>query len=598
MVPDTGSLPDAALAAAGPGWRLYTGQLPDRAEWRSWAHWVDLAWVLLWLLGLAGIVIFGRWEDIPFHLIWISFALLYSFRVRATKPTLWVLAAMTATTFAAVSLDVSRGAQPAAELTEVPMMAAMVWVMLWHGHRRLAASAEHLRVSEENERLLATQRRFLQDASHQLKTPITIALGHAELLARNLADGQDKRDINVIVGELNRLRKLSERLLLIAASANPDFLVPEPVGLDEFSAEVLWRWRPTADRKWQFGRLDEVTASADRERLGLAVDALLENAVQHTGPGDVIKLSVIRDDRAGLARILVADGGSGIAPAEAGLYLRPVRDRNDDRRAARHRARAVARPRRRPRPWRRGAGIQHRRLRQHLRDLLAGRSGQWPGRQQARADRRSVRHSGGAMSPPSGSVRGWQARLRGMHRTTKIAVAGIAVFILVIALVSLSTSAAGKPKAPPPLARTFSLAQVGQRGHSVSLASYRGHPVIINFFASWCPPCKRETPMLARFYVASKGRVDLIGVDANDSIAPALRFLRAAGVRYPVAFDPYPASTTTSYGVLGLPQTFFLNAQHRVVKHVIGQMSMAELNAGVALMNTSAPAAHATKDRG
>ena len=316
MVPDTGSLPDAALAAAGPGWRLYTGQLPDRAEWRSWAHWVDLAWVLLWLLGLAGIVIFGRWEDIPFHLIWISFALLYSFRVRATKPTLWVLAAMTATTFAAVSLDVSRGAQPAAELTEVPMMAAMVWVMLWHGHRRLAASAEHLRVSEENERLLATQRRFLQDASHQLKTPITIALGHAELLARNLADGQDKRDINVIVGELNRLRKLSERLLLIAASANPDFLVPEPVGLDEFSAEVLWRWRPTADRKWQFGRLDEVTASADRERLGLAVDALLENAVQHTGPGDVIKLSVIRDDRASLARILVADGGSGIAPAK------------------------------------------------------------------------------------------------------------------------------------------------------------------------------------------------------------------------------------------------------------------------------------------
>ena len=104
--------------------------------------------------------------------------------------------------------------------------------------------------------------------------------------------------------------------------------------------------------------------------------------------------------------------------------------------------------------------------------------------------------------------------------------------------------------------------------------------------------------MLARFYLARKGRVDVIGVDANDESGPALRFLRAADVRYPVAFDPFPASTTTSYGVLALPQTFFLNAQHRVVKHVIGQMSMAELNAGVALMNTSAPAARATKDRG
>ena len=320
MVRDIDSLPDASLSEgtdAGvldwPGSHL---RASDFDRLRSWDGWIDLAWVVLWLLGLAGILVFERWEAIPFHLIWITFALLYSFRVRSTGSTLWVLVAMVVTTFAAIGVDVLRGAQPADELTEVPLMAAMFWVMMWHSRRHQAANAERARVSEENERLLATQRRFLQDASHQLKTPITIALGHSELLARNLADCQDQRDINVVVGELNRLRTLSERLLLIAASANPDFLQPEPIELDQFITDVLWRWKPTASRHWQLGRLDEATVFADSERLGLAIDALLENAVQHTGPDDLIRLGVARDEQAGLVSLVVQDTGTGIAPGD------------------------------------------------------------------------------------------------------------------------------------------------------------------------------------------------------------------------------------------------------------------------------------------
>jgi signal transduction histidine kinase len=329
-VQDIDSLPDAALpepAAGGllrwPALRWHAPRFlaprliwPDPEQLRIWTGWIDLAWVMLWMLGLAGILIFERWEAIPFHLIWITFALVYSFRVRNTGATVWVLAVMVATTFATIGFDVLRGAQPADELTEVPLMAAMFWVMMWHGRRGEAANAESVRVSEDNERLLATQRRFLEDASHQLRTPITIALGHSELLARHLADNQDKRDISVVVGELNRLRLLSERLLLIAASANPDFLQPEPIDLAEFIADVLWRWRPTADRRWQIGRLDDASVSADRERLGLAIDALLENAVQHTGQGDTIRLSVVRTDRPDRAGLVLEDTGAGIGPAE------------------------------------------------------------------------------------------------------------------------------------------------------------------------------------------------------------------------------------------------------------------------------------------
>ena len=220
------------------------------------------------------------------------------------------------TTFAAIGWDVYEGAQSVDELNEVPLMAMMFWLMVWHAQRRLDADHERDLVSDENARLLATQRRFLQDASHQLRTPITIALGHAELLARELTDRTERRDIEVVVGELTRLRRLGERLLVIAASEDPDFLRPEPIALDRFTMDVIRRWRPTADRQWQLGRLDAVTIGADRERLGLAVDALLENAVRHTGCGDTIQLSVLVSGPDLPVRMIVADTGQGIAPSE------------------------------------------------------------------------------------------------------------------------------------------------------------------------------------------------------------------------------------------------------------------------------------------
>jgi signal transduction histidine kinase len=195
-------------------------------------------------------------------------------------------------------------------------MAIMFWLMVWHAQRRLDADHERDLVSDENARLLHTQRRFLQDASHQLRTPITIALGHAELLAQQLTDRTERRDIQVVVGELSRLRRLGERLLVIAASEDPDFLRPEPIALDLFTMDVIRRWRPTAPRQWRIGRLDPVTISADRERLGLAVDALLENAVRHTSDGDKIQLSVLSHAPGMPVRMIVADTGTGILPDE------------------------------------------------------------------------------------------------------------------------------------------------------------------------------------------------------------------------------------------------------------------------------------------
>jgi signal transduction histidine kinase len=283
-------------------------------SWPFRPGWLDAGWAIFSAANLLAILAFPGWETVPFHFIWISFTLLYGFRTWATLPTLWVLGVVMVTTGAGIGLDVVRGSEPLAELTEVPLMAAMFCAMVWHARRKLAAEQESRLVGEENARLLATQRRFLQDASHQLRTPITIALGHAELLASDLSGRQEGNDIGVILGELTRLRRIAERLLVIAAAEDPEFLHPEPVALDSFIMEALRRWRPTAERRWQLGRLDKVTVQADRERLGLAVDALLENAVRHTAEGDVIKLSVIASAGPDI-RVAVTDGGFGI-PAE------------------------------------------------------------------------------------------------------------------------------------------------------------------------------------------------------------------------------------------------------------------------------------------
>ena len=132
-------------------------------------------------------------------------------------------------------------------------------------------------------------------------------------------------------------------------------------------------------------------------------------------------------------------------------------------------------------------------------------------------------------------------------------------------------------------APAFDLAALGNPEGHVSLAAYAGKPVIVNFFASWCGPCRKETPLMARYYTSAHGAVRVIGVDTNDSRTAALTFTQHYRVTYPVASDP-AATTAGAFGVTGLPQTFFLNAQHTIVDRVYGAVTQAALAKGVTLM--------------
>ncbi len=181
------------------------------------------------------------------------------------------------------------------------------------------------------------------------------------------------------------------------------------------------------------------------------------------------------------------------------------------------------------------------------------------------------------MSVPSAARR--TARLAGRH---KVVTGSIAVFAAAIIAVSLVTSSSAA--APPaPAAPGFAVAALGGPGR-VSLGQFRDKPVIVNFWASWCAPCQQETPLLASWYKQEHGKIALLGMDENDTSAKALAFARAKGVTYSLGFDPL-TTVTGPYDVDGLPQTYFLNAQHRIVEHVLGQMTKADLAEGVTLMN-------------
>jgi signal transduction histidine kinase len=271
--------------------------MPVTAWLRSYR--VELAWAVFATANLAFMVALPDWETIPFHFIWISLTLLYGFRVWGSGATTLILGAVVLSTGASILSDAFAGIQLWGELFEVPLMSAMFLAMVWHARRRQAAV-------RKAEALVVRQERFLHDVSHELRTPVAIARGHLDLVRRG--DG-DSPELAVAVDELGRMDRIISRLLRLAQAQQPRL---EQIEADAFLEDVFLRWSELAPRVWRLGGLALGRIRADPEMLRDALDALLENAVKYTEPGDTIELqSYVRDF--GLV-IEVADSGAGIDP--------------------------------------------------------------------------------------------------------------------------------------------------------------------------------------------------------------------------------------------------------------------------------------------
>lgn len=169
------------------------------------------------------------------------------------------------------------------------------------------------RMLDRLQEAFASQREFIRDASHELRTPIAIVRGHLELLASYEQTPQERAEtLALVTDELDRMSRFVEELLLLAKAERSDFLRLETVDVDALTEDVLTKARSLGEREWVRDGNGRGLIVADPQRLTQAMLNLVDNAVRHTEPGDEIAIgSTVGPER---ARLWVADSGPGVDP--------------------------------------------------------------------------------------------------------------------------------------------------------------------------------------------------------------------------------------------------------------------------------------------
>ena len=257
-------------------------------------------------------------ETIPFHFVWVSTALAYGLRPWSLRMMWLTCLAVTLVTGIPLFLHARAGEIGWQETSEIPLMALLFLVMVWHVRRRMAATAEARRLAEAERCARQRQRRFVRFASHELRTPITIARGFTELLSRQQTDPQSAEDVAVILDELAKLEQIAARLLALAQSDEVS-IQAEEVDLAALLQRTARRWRAGEPRRRWSVECPTLTVLADAARLEVAVDSAVENAVRHTGEDGRIVLRG-RPEGSEVA-VEIVDDGIGIAAAHLPLVF-------------------------------------------------------------------------------------------------------------------------------------------------------------------------------------------------------------------------------------------------------------------------------------
>jgi signal transduction histidine kinase len=174
------------------------------------------------------------------------------------------------------------------------------------------------------ESAFGNQRRFLDEASHELRAPLTVIRGHLELLDLE-EDEHERRDTTTLItDEIDRMNRMVEDLLTLARAERPDFLDVGIFELSEWTQEVFRKLSVLCARDWQLVSVGQGQVQADAQRLTQAVTQLAANACQHTPPGSRVEMGSTVVDQT--VRIWLQDDGPGVPPADRErIFLRFAR---------------------------------------------------------------------------------------------------------------------------------------------------------------------------------------------------------------------------------------------------------------------------------
>ncbi|MGQ0433368.1 MAG: TlpA family protein disulfide reductase, partial [Microthrixaceae bacterium] len=172
---------------------------------------------------------------------------------------------------------------------------------------------------------------------------------------------------------------------------------------------------------------------------------------------------------------------------------------------------------------------------------------------------------------------------RSRWRQPRVVVIGAVVVVAVGVIAAIGLAGLSEPRVnlvtstdDGDTAPLFALGSLVDENSIITLADHAGTPVLVNFWASWCVPCRREMPALETIHREFAGRVDFIGINHQDDRDDALALVAETGITYPSAYDPRGA-TAVDYNLFGMPTTVFITADGRIAGRHTGELTEADL---------------------